>query len=92
MPVAALVLFLSPTVSHAQYIAVNDEGKQSDALDYLLENAIREAEESNFRFFDFGTYNESDGSLNRGLYNFKRFFGGGVVYECYRLDLTRVGL
>ena len=86
--VAVLVLFLSKTVCHTQYIAANEQGKQLGALDYVMEYTIQESKKNNFRFFDFGVCNEpSDGSLNIGLYDFKRGFGGGgIIYESYTLN------
>jgi hypothetical protein len=86
---AGVVLFLTPRVSHAQYIASTSTGYQLSALDAVFEHCIAEAQARGARYFDFGTSNEQEGrTLNEGLYQFKtEFGGGGVAYETYELDL-----
>jgi hypothetical protein len=88
-PVAAVVLFNSRQVWHAQYIASNEAGHELNALDAVFESAINRAAESGARYFDFGTSNEHAGKvLNAGLYRFKtEFGGGGVAHEFYQLNL-----
>jgi hypothetical protein len=89
-PVAGVVLFDSPRVSHAQYIASTAEGRKVGALDALLDHCIARARSRGARFFDLGTSNRDAGRvLNEGLYEFKaEFGGGGVAYERYELDLS----
>ena len=86
---AGLVLFRSPTVVHAQYIAASEAGHECSALDGLFEQVIAQAAASGVRYFDFGISNEDQGRvLNEGLHRFKSEFGaGGVVHEFYELDL-----
>lgn len=87
--VAGVVLFMTPTVVHAQYIASNDAGQEYSALDLVFDFSIGLAIEREAKWFDFGTSNERQGRyLNKGLYEFKsNFGGGGVAHEFYTLDL-----
>jgi hypothetical protein len=89
--VAGVVLFETPTATHAQYIASAQEGQTISALDAVFENCIAAAAESGRRWFDFGISNEDCGQvLNEGLYEFKsNFGGGGVVHEFYECRLGR---
>ncbi|HTU57491.1 MAG TPA: GNAT family N-acetyltransferase, partial [Polyangiales bacterium] len=87
--VAGVVLFITPRVWHAQYIASDELGRKACALDLLFEHAIARATEAHARWFDFGISNEQNGQvLNEGLYEFKtEFGGGGTVHEIYELAL-----
>lgn len=87
--VAGVVLFLTPTVVHTQYIAANDAGRNASALDLIMESCIDLGVENGTRWFDFGISNEQEGAfLNDGLYRFKNGFGGGgYVHEFYEIDL-----
>ncbi|MBY0499337.1 MAG: GNAT family N-acetyltransferase [Nitrosomonas sp.] len=87
--VAGVVVFVTPTAHHAQYIASSDEGYEISALDAILEHCIDAAVQRKMRWFDFGISNENQGMvLNEGLYKFKcEFGGGGAVHEFYELDL-----
>ncbi len=87
--VAGVVMFNQREVAHTQYISSNEEGRQSGALDLLIEHTIGEARSGGVRYFDFGISNELSGLvLNDGLYRYKRSFGSGsVVHEFYDLDL-----
>lgn len=85
--VAAVVLFNTPRVWHAQYIASSERGYEVCALDALFDAIIGEATTAGARYFDFGTSNEREGTvLNAGLYDFKcEFGGGGVAHEYYAI-------
>jgi hypothetical protein len=87
--VAGIVLFVTPVVWHAQYIASDELGRKTCALDALFEHAIARAAGARARWFDFGISNEQNGQvLNEGLYEFKtEFGGGGMVHEVYELAL-----
>jgi hypothetical protein len=89
-PVAGVVLFDTPRVSHAQYIASIDAGNRVGALDAVFDHCFRRAAARGARFFDFGTSNREEGRvLNEGLYEFKAQFGsGGVAYEQYELEFS----
>lgn len=88
--VAGVVLFDSPRVSHAQYIASVPAGQQVGALDAVFDHGLARARDRGARFFDFGTSNLDAGRvLNDGVYRFKaEFGGGGVAYEAYELGLS----
>jgi hypothetical protein len=88
--IAGVLLFITPTTYHAQYIASSDSGYHVCALDQVFEYAIKAARENNSRWFDFGISNENQGKvLNDNLYRFKcEFGGGGSVHEFYELKLV----
>ena len=85
--IAGLLLFNTPGVHHAQYIASSAEGYRLSALDAIYDDCLTIAAETGCRWFDFGTSNEQGGTvLNNSLYEFKsEFGGGGVVHEFYTL-------
>lgn len=87
-PLAGVVMFCSTHVAHAQYIAANDDGRQSGALDGLFTRLI-EAHAASHRYFDFGVSTTDQGlQLNEGLMRQKEEFGASaVVHEIYRLEL-----
>ncbi len=86
--VAGTLLFHSPMVVHAQYIATSELGQKTCALDAVFENCISTTS-SHARYFDFGISNEHEGQfLNTPLYNYKtEFGGGGVAYESYEINI-----
>jgi len=90
-PVAGVLVYETPTVAHAQYIASSMLGRSLGALDllftYLLEEVYREKP-----YFDFGISTEAEGKvLNTGLVEFKEGFGGGTVtHDFYMLDLDHL--
>lgn len=85
---AGVVMFATPHVAHAQYIAVSDEGKACGALDGLLDWLI-ERHRPTDRSFDFGI-STFDGrrQLNTGLVTQKEeFSGGAVLHDTYEATL-----
>lgn len=86
---AGIILFITPTTHHAQYIASSEAGYDISALDAIFEHCILEAQHENKRWFDFGISTEDSGvMLNEGLYRFKSEFGaGGYLHEFFRLAL-----
>jgi hypothetical protein len=89
---AGVVLFVTPRVVHAQYIASSSVGYEVAALDAVFDHCIREAAKSGVPYFDFGSSNEQEGwHLNEGLFKFKSEFGAGsVAHEFYELDLLKL--
>jgi hypothetical protein len=87
--VAGSLLYITPTVVHAQYIAASEQGKACDALSLLFDRAIRESAAMGKRYFDFGTCNEQRGLyLNEGLVRQKNGFGGrGIAYPSFLIKL-----
>jgi hypothetical protein len=88
--VAGVVLFGSPRVIHAQYLASSPTGRAVGGLDAAVEAAIERARDLGRRFFDFGTSAEpASGLLNEGLYGWKQEFGAGSApHERYELRLA----
>jgi hypothetical protein len=87
---AGVVLFCTPRVRHAQYIASSVLGRELNLLDLVFARCLEDSQREDVRYFDFGISTESEGRmLNAGLNGFKNEFGaGGVVHEFYDLDLS----
>lgn len=80
--VAGTVLYLYRGLTHAQYIAANDEGRETGALD-LVFGHILEQQPPPARFFSFGISTEEQGRvLNEGLAEWKEGFGARSVPHC----------
>ena len=86
---AGVVIFSSPTVDHAQYIASSQVGYEAYVLDAVFEYCIKFSVQDDKQWFDFGISTENNGLfLNDGLYRFKSEFGAGsAIHEFYELDL-----
>lgn len=83
---AGTLVFQTPVVAHAQYIAAAPRGRELSATDALLSYVIEKRYPD--RWFDFGISNERDGSLNEGLARYKEAFGArAVMFDCYELEL-----
>ena len=85
---AGALLYFTATAVHTQYMSASVEGKQSNALDFLIISIINQLRQSaTQRYFDFGHSNEQAGQiLNAGLIAQKEGFGArGVVYKQYIL-------
>jgi lipid II:glycine glycyltransferase (peptidoglycan interpeptide bridge formation enzyme) len=87
--VAGVVLYETPVVSHTQYIAATEAGRELSALDLLLDRLIERAAGDGRRWFNFGISTEEAGRLlNEGLVAHKEGFGArAVAFDHYRLDL-----
>lgn len=86
---AGTLLFCCGRTIHAQYIASNDDARQSGALDLLFLTLV-DMFRGTAKFFDFGNSNEQEGRyLNRGLCEFKEGFGArAIVQDFFRIDLN----
>lgn len=86
---AGVVIYESQTVAHAQYIAANNEGKRTGALDLILAYLIND-HYSCKKYFDFGISTENQGRvLNIGLIENKQSFGArAVVHDFYELEIS----
>lgn len=84
---AGVLLFISPQVTHCQYIASTEEGRRLNLLTPLIHRLISGCSS---RYFDFGTSNEDSGLiLNRGLYAQKAALGGsGVPYQEFSIKIS----
>lgn len=85
---AGVVIFDTPQVVHAQYIANSNAGRDVGALDLVMDYLINEYSAGK-KYFDFGISTENAGLyLNNGLISQKEMFGGrAVVYDFYEWDL-----
>lgn len=81
---AGVVMYLTDTTAHCQYIASSDRGLEMNVLPLLFDNIIKEVKPT-VRYFDFGTSNEAGGQiLNEGLIRQKASFGArGTAYASY---------
>jgi Acetyltransferase (GNAT) domain len=83
-----VLVYETPMVAHAQYIAGTEPGYEKHALDGVIDFLIG-AEYAAKRWFDFGISTTEEGrNLNTGLIRNKESYGGrAVVYDTYELDL-----
>ena len=85
--VAGVLVYETPAVAHAQYIATGEHGRELRAGDALFDHLLRVVYTD--KWFDFGISNERNGDLNEGLMRNKEGFGArAVVYDRYLLKLT----
>lgn len=86
---AGVVIFDTPNVVHAQYIANSEKGREIGALDLVMDFLINTYSENKL-YFDFGISTEKDGLyLNDGLIAQKEMFGGrAIVYDFYELNMS----
>lgn len=84
LTLGGVLLYVTDTVAHTQYISASEEGKQAHALD-LLFRELMQTYLSDHRYFDFGTSTEDNGRvLNEQLIYQKEGFGGrAVCYDTY---------
>lgn len=85
---AGVIIFETPIVAHAQYIANSDKGKNLGALDLIFDKLINEIYKDK-KYFDFGISTEDSGRyLNLGLVGQKQEFGGrAIVHEFFELKV-----
>lgn len=85
---AGVVVYESPQVAHAQYIACNETGRNIGALDLVFDMLIDFYRESKI-YFDFGISTENEGKyLNEGLIFYKEGFGArAIVHDFYEVNL-----
>jgi len=86
--VAGVLVYESPTVARAQYIAAAENGKRLAGLDLLFDCLLREVYPDK-PYFDLGTSESSDGrDLNPGVIEFKESLGARtVVQDTYELPV-----
>lgn len=79
-------LYITPMVTHTQYIASTQRGRELNALSLLFDRLMSDAGAKS-RYFDFGTSNEDHGRrLNEGLLRQKASYGGsGVTFDRWSL-------
>jgi hypothetical protein len=85
--VAGVLIYETPVVAHAQYIASGSRGRELRAGDALFDHLLTTVYPD--RWFDFGISNEPGGELNAGLMRNKEGFGArAIAYDRYLLELT----
>lgn len=83
---AGTVIFETPTVAHAQYIAASPRGREVCALDALFDYLL--TDEFVGLWCDFGISSERDGRLNDGLLRNKEGYGArAIVHDRYLLKI-----
>ena len=86
--VAGVVMFFTPAVAHAQYIASSVEGRDMHALSLLFAHLREVATSRCCRYFDFGISTEDGGHiLSEGLLQQKSRLGGrGTLTQVLELN------
>ncbi len=86
---AGILVYESPKVARAQYIAASQAGKELAALDLLFDFLLREVYPDK-SYFDLGTSESADGlGLNRGVLEFKESLGARTVaVDTYELRVS----
>lgn len=86
--VSGVVMYITDTTMHCQYIASSDLGLKINALPLLFEHILSEADPG-IRYFDFGTSNEDGGLvLNEGLIRQKASFGArAIAFPSYKIEI-----
>ncbi len=88
---AGVIIYETPQVAHTQYIASTERGRDTGAVDGVLEYLIEYYRDKK-SYFDFGISNQRDGSLNFSLNEFKESFGARTIaYDTYELILESPG-
>ncbi len=82
-----VIVYETPCVAHAQYIAATDAGRELSAHDCVMDELLNEVYAGK-AYFDFGISTEDRGrTLNAGLIENKESFGArAVAYDHYELD------
>jgi hypothetical protein len=90
--VAGVLIYESPAVARAQYIAASEAGKRLAGLDLLFDFLLREVYPGK-AYFDLGTSESADGrDLNRGVLEFKESLGARMVaQDTYELAISSTG-
>ena len=85
--IAGTTIFINNNVVHSQYIAANEIGHNSCALDFLFYHLINEVY-PDCKYFSFGISNENEGRLlNVGLTEWKEGFGARTwVHDFYTIN------
>lgn len=81
------LLFITPQTVHTQYMATTPDARRQGTLAALIAHLYSLFPDR--RYFDFGTSNNPDGSLNFTLADKKHLLGGRhTVCPVYTLDIT----
>jgi hypothetical protein len=82
----------NPLCVHAQYIASNEAGRRSGAVDLNLAKIIDSMKEEKYKLFSIGVSTMADGySINEGLLKQKLRFGCGLTV-CWQFEVSLADL
>lgn len=86
--VSGALIYENKNIVHTQYLANSEVGRETGALDLLIDYLIKDIYK-NKKYFDFGISNENGGKyLNTGLIAQKEGFGArAVVHDFYELEI-----
>lgn len=86
--ISGALIYENQNIVHTQYLANSEEGRETGALDLLVDYLIKDIYK-NKKYFDFGISNEDSGRfLNFGLISQKEGFGArAVVHDFYELEI-----
>lgn len=86
---AGTLIFETPLVARAQYIASSPRGRELAALDLVFDHLLNDVYHTK-RYFEFGTSDEKNGRhLNQGLIEQKEGFGARcVALDQYSIDVA----
>jgi Acetyltransferase (GNAT) domain len=84
-----VVVFVTPVLAHAQYIAATEDGQARGAVDAIVEHLLAERY-TDRRWFDFGISTTEQGRvLNEGLVGNKESYGArAIAYDTYELEVA----
>jgi hypothetical protein len=84
-----IVVFVTPVLAHAQYIASTEEGQACGAVDAIVEHLLTDRY-ADRRWFDFGISTTEQGRvLNEGLVGNKESYGArAIAYDTYELEVA----
>jgi hypothetical protein len=87
--VAGTLVYMTDTVIHTQYMATTLAGRETGALDAVVNHLLSQDYGPTVRYLNFGISNEDEGRyLNAGLCTQKEMFGGSsVVHQFFNLSL-----
>ncbi|TNH45189.1 GNAT family N-acetyltransferase [Photorhabdus luminescens] len=87
--IAGCIIYDFGHIVHTQYLASNEIGRNTGALDAILNHLINSVYHEK-KYFSFGISTENSGYyLNEGLISQKEGFGGrGVTHDFYEWDLN----
>ncbi len=89
---SGVLVYESEQAARAQYIAANEQGKASGALDLIFQYLLQDVY-NNKPYFEFGTseLKNTQNYLNMGLVNQKEGFGArSVAQDTYLIELDQV--
>lgn len=72
---AGITFFIKGKVIKSQYTASSPAGMKVNAAGFIYMEAMKEYKANGFYFMDLGAVNEVDGTLNKGLMQFKKELG-----------------